>query len=68
MASEICQHFELPAPVCADPGDDKFIACAMASRTKVIVSGDNHLLDIKNYKGIEILNPRQFAQKLLKLK
>ena len=34
----------LPVPVCEDPDDDKFIACAIAGKTKIIVSGDKHLL------------------------
>ena len=27
-----------------DPDDDKFLACALASNTKIIVSGDKHLI------------------------
>ena len=30
----------LPEPVCADPDDDKFLACALASKTKFVISGD----------------------------
>ncbi len=29
----------LPGPVCQDPNDDKFFACAVAARSKIIVSG-----------------------------
>lgn len=34
----------LPFTVTEGPDDDKFIACALASNTKIIVSGDRHLL------------------------
>ncbi len=46
--------------------DDKFIACALASKTKVIVSGDNHLLAVDGYRGIEVVKPSEFAGKHLK--
>ncbi|MBW2742770.1 MAG: putative toxin-antitoxin system toxin component, PIN family [Deltaproteobacteria bacterium] len=39
-----------------DPDDDKFIECAVASRAGFIVSGDKHLLNLKEYKGIKIMN------------
>lgn len=52
--------------VCDDPDDDKFIACALASKTKLICSGDKHLLDVANYRGITIMNPRSFVEKYLK--
>jgi len=66
MSSEICQPKEPPAPVCQDPDDDMFIACAITSDVKVIVSGDKHLLDVSGYNGIEVLSPRRFAEKYLK--
>lgn len=46
--------------ICIDPDDNKFIECAVASQSKIIVSGDKHLLDISGYKGIEVIKPRRF--------
>jgi hypothetical protein len=43
-----------------DPDDDKFIECAVALEADCIVSGDKALLAVKNYMGIEIMNPRDF--------
>ena len=63
LSSDICQPQKLIEPVCADPDDDKFIACAIASKTKIIVSGDKHLLHVSGYKGIQVLTPRQFFEK-----
>jgi predicted nucleic acid-binding protein len=60
------QSLQLPAPVCADPDDDKFIACALASNAKIICSGDRHLLDVNGYQGIEIIKPRAFTEKYLR--
>ena len=53
----------LPSQVCADPTDDKFLACAVASRSKLVVSGDKHLLQVSGYRGIEVLKPREFLTK-----
>ncbi len=39
----------------ADPTDDKFIECALNSGARYIVSGDRHLLSIKEYKNIKIV-------------
>jgi putative PIN family toxin of toxin-antitoxin system len=52
----------LPVPVCDDPDDDKFIACALASRCKVIVSGDKALQKASGYRAIQIMSPRRFIE------
>ena len=56
----------LPQPVCEDPDDDKFIACALAGGAKVIASGDNHLLSVSGYAGIEILRPKRFEDEYMR--
>lgn len=55
----------LPEIVCDDPDDDKFLACALASGSRVIVSGDRHLLKVSGYQKIEVLRPRGFLEKYL---
>jgi putative PIN family toxin of toxin-antitoxin system len=55
----------LEAPVCADPDDDKFPACAVASGAGTIVSGDKHLLRVAGFRGIEVLRPRAFLERYL---
>jgi uncharacterized protein len=52
--------------ICEDPDDNKFIECAIASQSKLIISGDKHLLTISGYKDIEVLKPRQFIDSYLK--
>ena len=49
-----------------DPSDNCYVECAVAGRAVYIVSGDGHLLDLKEYRGIQILAPREFMT-LLKL-
>lgn len=63
--SEIVAAPPLAAPICDDPDDDMFIACALASHTSFIVSGDKHLLNTDGYQGIQVLKPRLFVDTYL---
>ncbi len=47
-----------------DPDDDHILACALAGRADLIVSGDRHLLKLKSYKGIGIVRPKDFLHTL----
>ena len=62
------EHYSPPRltePVCDDPDDDKFIACALASKCKIIVSGDKHLLKVSGFRGIKVVKPPEFVDKYL---
>jgi putative PIN family toxin of toxin-antitoxin system len=45
---------QVPRVVSADPADDAVLACAVAARAEAIVSGDIHLLALKEHLGIPI--------------
>jgi len=62
VVGEIVLAPALPRQVCDDPDDDKFIACALASRCKIIVSGDKTLLNASGHLGIDIVSPRRFVE------
>ena len=47
-----------------DPDDDMVSACAVAPRSDIIVSGDNDLLDLKQYKNIRILTATELLSEL----
>ncbi|MGE0087011.1 MAG: putative toxin-antitoxin system toxin component, PIN family [Desulfococcaceae bacterium] len=51
--------------VCSDPDDEKFLSCALSSDVNILVSGDRHLLSIKQYKTIRILNAQEFHSILI---
>jgi hypothetical protein len=51
-----------------DPDDDKFIECAVALKSKFIISGDKGLREIENYMGIKIQSPKQFLDEYSNLK
>jgi putative PIN family toxin of toxin-antitoxin system len=52
--------------VCVDSEDDKFLACASAGKAELIISGDKHLLDIKEFQGTKVIKPRKFGDEYLK--
>jgi putative PIN family toxin of toxin-antitoxin system len=63
--SHIVQAAPLPSPICADPNDDIFLACALAAGTRTIVSGDKHLLAASGYAGLQVLRPKLFVEQFL---
>ncbi len=48
-----------------DPDDDVILACALASKATVIVTGDRDLLSLHPFRGIAILSPAAFMTLLL---
>lgn len=44
--------------IAADPTDNIFLECAVEGGADYIVSGDKHLLDLVEYKGIPIVRAR----------
>ena len=65
VKSTIVESSPLEEQVCTDPDDDKFLACALASRTRLIVSGDKALQRVSGYRGIVVFSPRQFVDQYL---
>lgn len=48
-----------PRVVERDPDDDHVIACALAAKAQLIVSGDKDLLVLDSYRNIAIVTPAQ---------
>lgn len=55
----------LGGAVCRDPDDDAIIACALGGKAKIICSGDDDLLALNGFRGLEILKPREFKTRYL---
>jgi putative PIN family toxin of toxin-antitoxin system len=49
--------------VSRDPKDDMVFECAVKADAKIILSGDNDLLSVKTYRGIEVLTARQYLDR-----
>jgi putative PIN family toxin of toxin-antitoxin system len=47
-----------------DPDDNKIIECAIESKAEYIISYDKHLLNIKEYQGIKIIQPEELLSLL----
>jgi putative PIN family toxin of toxin-antitoxin system len=62
--SEIVDIPSGPGIISQDPSDDKFIRCVQAAGAGVIVSGDRHLLLLKEHEDIKILTPARFLANL----
>jgi predicted nucleic acid-binding protein len=63
--AEVFPNQSLLRHVCIDPDDDKFLACALTGKCKLIVSGGKHLLRVAGYRGIKIIKPREFVNDYL---
>jgi len=51
--AELCNPKE-ELSIVNDDADNRVIECAIAGKAHLIISGDNHLLKLKEYKGIPI--------------
>ena len=64
IVSEAIHNIVLPSQseqgVCRDPDDDAILACALEAKADYLVTGDVDLLELKMFKGIRIVTPRNF--------
>jgi putative PIN family toxin of toxin-antitoxin system len=47
-----------------DPSDNRILGCAVAGQADLIVSGNRHLLRLKSYQSIPIVQPIDFLRTL----
>jgi hypothetical protein len=47
-----------------DPADNRVLECAVVGNAAYIVSGNFHLLNLKEYQQIMVLNPKDFLAML----
>lgn len=50
--------------VARDPADDIVLACALAAAADHVVSGDAHLLNLKHFHGIDIVNATEGLRRI----
>lgn len=56
----VVEPVQLPADACRDPDDVVVLGTAAAASADCIVTGDQDLLVLGQYRGIRILSPRGF--------
>ena len=49
-----------------DKDDNRILECAETANADYIISGDRHLLELKNHKNIKIVSPKEFLDIYLK--
>ena len=55
---------KLNIKICRDEKDNKFLECAESAKVDYLVSGDEDLLSLKEYKGIPIIRTWRMLQLL----
>lgn len=64
---QIARVFEIVRPkkslaIVDDEPDNRILEAAIAGKAQFIISGDRHLLDLKDFKGIGIMNSSRFIR------
>jgi predicted nucleic acid-binding protein len=50
--------------VAADPSDDAYLLASAESEADYLVSGDHHLLALREFETTAIISPREFLERL----
>jgi predicted nucleic acid-binding protein len=54
---------EISSPL-RDPNDNPVLGAAVAYHCELLVTGDDDLLELKSFSGVEIVSVRAFAERL----
>jgi len=65
-ASILLEHPPMLEIIKEDPTDNNILACAIAAQVDYIITGDNHLMQLGNFEGIQIVSPSEFLTTLQK--
>lgn len=58
--AEIVVPMKLDESVCRDRDDDSIIGTALSGEARFIITGDDDLLSLESYRGVNMLTPRDF--------
>lgn len=59
--TEIVKPTTIPDDACRDHSDLPVLGTAMAGNAEVLITGDEDLLSLKEYRGVRIVSPREMA-------
>jgi putative PIN family toxin of toxin-antitoxin system len=60
--AEMVQVSPLQSRVCRDPDDDNILATAVSANSDCIISGDNDLVNLRQFQNIKIIRPSEFSR------
>lgn len=64
--AKVVKPADFIAIIIDDPDDNSVLECAIAARADVIVSGDNHLLNLSSFRNMPILTANQLLKQISK--
>ena len=64
LLADLVAADDVPGGVSGDPDDDKYLVAAVEGRATHLVTGDPHLLDLKEHENVRVVRPRQFLEAL----
>lgn len=59
------QPAEDVSAIVADESDNRYLECTLAGGARYVVTGDQHLLEIADYQGVQIITPATFITLLM---
>ena len=62
--AEIVEPVQVAVDACRDPSDVPILGTLLAAQADCLVTGDQDLLDLKEFQGIPILSPRALHARL----
>ena len=62
QCSEIIKPQQIIHEIKSDPDDNRVLECAFEGKANAIVTGDRHLLALKNFRGIPLVTVREFFE------
>ena len=54
---------KLKLDVCVDEKDNMLLECAVEGKADYLISGDDHLLRLKNFRNVKIVSVKEFFEK-----
>lgn len=67
LRMEIAEPVDVGVTECRDPSDLPILGAALAGAVEFLVTGDGDLLALGSFRGIEIVSPRQFYDRIAAL-
>lgn len=58
--TQVLNYKPFEKQVCRDRDDDKVLALALSNNVRIVITGDKDLLDLKKYKSVSLLSPKEF--------
>ena len=64
LNAEMANPVAFTKPACRDKDDDKFLAAALGGSAQYLVTGDDDLLGLNGYEGLNIIKPKAFLKEI----